>query len=371
MAANLAMSQPMSVWCQRQPDVENQRHARYAGQVPVLPPDRPFYQATLMNHFLPSDSGKPMYSAAFNDYLRRLPHHSKGSNLWLDERGRAHGRFVNATLTSTFQAIRTGAEGRITGYDGYARSHSASDEGLHIWKLLDHAGSDDESVALDRLCRLLHVLNFFRQTDAAGLDLYLSVHSRLLAAVASNHGMAFRHILDVLELPHQQIVLQLPLIGPAQRWVLTHVADNYRHNGFRIGVNATTVAQAVDLLTRIRPDAIKLDCSPAIERREVELYLALLAMAREQNCQVIMKRIETVTHYQALQHPCATGTPGFPYHVQGFLFDFPAADLNAGVVSADSSVWQANRALPEPDTLPCRCKLGYTRRTYKDNLAIK
>jgi EAL domain-containing protein (putative c-di-GMP-specific phosphodiesterase class I) len=193
---------------------------------------------------------------------------------------------------------------------------------VSISELLEYAASDDESVELDRLCRLLHTVNFFRQSAVADRDLYLSVHSRLLAAVAGNHGMAFRRILDALELPHQNIILQLPLITPSQRWVLTHVAENYRRNGFRIGANAGNLEQASDLLERIRPSSIKIDighASDAIAR------LRLLEQAERQDCKVIFKRIENETQFQTLQK---SNNLGSPFYVQGFLFDVAKASMN-------------------------------------------
>lgn len=249
--------------------------------------------------------------------------HSASSNLWMDEQGQAHGRYFNATLSSAFQTIRSGVENEVIAYEGYLRSYSSGDQGLNIWKLLDNAASDDESVELDRLCRLLHTVNFFRRPAVANLDLYLSVHSRLLAAVAGNHGMAFRRVLDALELPHQSIILQLPLITPSQRWVFTHVAENYRRNGFRIGANAGSLEQASDLLERIRPDSIKIDMAQA---NDAYIQSSLLQRAERQNCKLIFKRIETEAQLGALQNTHQTASP---YFVQGFLFDVPKANIDA------------------------------------------
>lgn len=177
------------------------------------------------------------------------------------------------------------------------------------------------SVELDRLCRLLHTMNFYRQSGVRQLDLYLSVHSRLLAAIEGNHGMAFRRILDVLELPHQHIILQMPAATASQRWVLAHVVENYRRNGFRVGVNAANLEQAIDLLQRVRPDAIKIDIYAA---NRPELQISLLEQAERAQCQVIFKRIEQQEKFEALQNSHGTASP---YLVQGFLFDIPAAEL--------------------------------------------
>ncbi|MFZ6872086.1 EAL domain-containing protein [Undibacterium sp. Di27W] len=262
-----------------------------------------------------------MHSLALQNYLSRLQSTLATTNLWLDEQGRARGRYFNSTLTSAFQAIRAGDDGRIVAYEAYARSYASDDQGLNIWKLLENAANDDESVELDRLCRLLHTLNFYRQPESAKLDLYLSVHSRLLAAVEGNHGMAFRRILDVLELPHQDIVLQLPLITPSQRWVLTHVAENYRRNGFRIGLHASSLEQAADLLERIRPASIKVDISLA---NDEQAQVRLLEQADRGQCHIIFRRIENQKRLQALRAGNQTASP---YLLQGFLFDLPKAAL--------------------------------------------
>jgi len=262
-----------------------------------------------------------MHYPALQNYLSRLQSTLATTNLWLDEQGRARGRYFNSTLTSAFQAIRAGDDGRIVAYEAYARSYASDDQGLNIWKLLENAANDDESVELDRLCRLLHTLNFYRQPESAQLDLYLSVHSRLLAAVEGNHGMAFRRILDVLELPHADIILQLPQITPSQRWVLTHVAENYRRNGFRIGLHAASLEQAADLLERIRPASIKVDISLA---NDDQAQVRLLEQADRAQCHIIFRRIENQKRLEALRLANQTASP---YLLQGFLFDLPKAAL--------------------------------------------
>ncbi|NDI84777.1 EAL domain-containing protein [Undibacterium crateris] len=262
-----------------------------------------------------------MHYPTLQHYLSRLQSALSNSQLWLDEQGRARGRYFNASLTTAFQAIRSGQDQQVIAYEAYARSFDPTDQGLNVWRLLEFVANDEESVELDRLCRLLHTMNFYRQSGVRQLDLYLSVHSRLLAAIEGNHGMAFRRILDVLELPHQHIILQMPAATASQRWVLAHVVENYRRNGFRVGVNAANLEQAIDLLQRVRPDAIKIDIYAA---NRPELQISLLEQAERAQCQVIFKRIEQQEKFEALQNSHGTASP---YLVQGFLFDIPAAEL--------------------------------------------
>ncbi|RQO35768.1 diguanylate phosphodiesterase [Herminiimonas sp. KBW02] len=260
---------------------------------------------------------------ALQQYLSRL--HDKpqaDSSLWLDPQGRAHGRYFNSTLTSAFQPIRTPESGGIVGVQGFMRSYSRNDTGLSIWKLLDTGATDEQSIELDRLCRLLHAVNFYRQPEMVDYDLYLSVHARLLAAVDSNHGMSFRRILDVLGLPHKKIVLQLPLIQPDQAWLLNYVADNYRRNGFRLAVNAANARQGLDLLAQVQPDVIKVDVR---EITDEAATLDLLSVAGEKNVKLVFKRVESTLIYEKLR------TLGAQAHqtilAQGYLWDQPKASF--------------------------------------------
>jgi len=264
-----------------------------------------------------------MTSHALENYLARLNSSVQAqSRVWLDAEGRAQGKYFNTTLTSAFQPVRLFGAGHIIAYEGFARSYSESDSGLHLWKLLDHAASDDESVELDRLCRMLHAINFYRQPQAAGVDLHLNVHARLLAAVGSNHGIAFRRILNLLELPHEKIVLQMPVVTQNQGWLLNYVLDNYRRNGFRLGISAVDARDALHLLEKVKPDMIKVD---ARELNDEASTATLLRRTLELGIQVVFKRVENPVVFASLQQ-LAHGS-GQTSHAQGYLWDQPQATL--------------------------------------------
>jgi EAL domain-containing protein (putative c-di-GMP-specific phosphodiesterase class I) len=246
------------------------------------------------------------------------------SSIWLDHEGKAQGRFFNCTMSSAFQPIRQLDSGAVRAYEGLARSVSAQDQGLSLWKLLDHAASDDESIELDRLCRMLHAINFFRQAGEGCEDLFLNVHDRLLSAVSSNHGHAFRRILDALELPLERVVLQLPAASPQQGWLLNYVSDNYRRNGFRFAVNVQGAREALHLLERLRPDVFKLDVRDLQDGRDV---LDLLKRSAEAGVKVVFKRLETPQALTVLRR--LGESAGVPLLAQGYLLDEPHAQLLA------------------------------------------
>lgn len=267
--------------------------------------------------------------AVVDDYLGRLPDAPKASSsIWRSLDGSVQGQFFACTLTSEFQpihAVGRAASAHPSGFEGVARGVSPSDQGVSVWRMLDGASSDHESIALDRLCRVLHAINYFRQpAAAAGADLYLSVHDRLLAAVSSNHGDAFLHILDILQLPQQQIVLQLPAISPASRWLANYVADNYRRNGFRLAFAAAKVSEAMELVKQFGPHAVTLD---ARALRDAAALARLLELAQAANVRVIVKKVESAAALALLEEVCrATATSA---HAQGDFLDPARPHLQA------------------------------------------
>ena len=275
-------------------------------------------------------------------YLERLSRSTgAASSITLDPQGRAQGRFFNCTMSSAFQPVRQALDGAVLGYEGLARSVSPSDQGLSLWKLLDHAASDDESVELDRLCRMLHAINFFRQAGESGPDLFLNVHDRLLSAVSSNHGHAFRRILDALELPLARVVLQLPPTSPQQGWLLNYVADNYRRNGFRFAAHAATAEEARALLERARPDVLRVDARslPALPE-----LLALLEQARAAQVPLIFRRLASAQALQTLRDLAEAGAG--QVLVQGYLLDTPRAALLE--TAPDSALENGSRGFSFP-----------------------
>jgi EAL domain-containing protein (putative c-di-GMP-specific phosphodiesterase class I) len=268
-----------------------------------------------------------MAHASLQRYLERLTQATYGgSQIWLDEEGRVQGRFVNTTLTSAFQPIRNAITTEVVAYEGFMRSYSGSDQGLCPWKLLEQASDDNESVALDRLCRILHTVNFFRQEGSDGNELFLSVDGRLLAAVDSNHGTAFRRVLDTLELPQQRVVLQLPAVTHDQNWLLNYVSDNYRRNAFRLAVNARNAAEAEVLLDHVRPEIIKLDARGA---PDLQTNMKLLHEAQKRGIRIIFKRVENQAMLGGLIELAAAS--GQSVQAQGYVWDLPTALLHKEV----------------------------------------
>lgn len=265
-----------------------------------------------------------MSHTALDDYLARLPRAPVPDHrIWLDAAHQARGRYFNCTLTSVFQPLRVLGSGQVLAHEAFIRSAADGQPGLSVWRLLEGAASDEESIELDRLCRMLHAVNFFGQPGADAADLYLSVHERLLAAVSNNHGMVFRRVLESLGLPLRRIVLQLPQARSSHRFLLQYVADNYQRSGFRVALNVADAAEGLRMLQLMRPDAIKVDARALADTAPVQ---ELAQACAAQGICLVFKRVDRQAVSDAL-----LGLPslGMPLLVQGRLWDLPQALLHA------------------------------------------
>ncbi len=241
-----------------------------------------------------------MSHPALQEYLDRLASGaSPSSSLSIGADGEVEGRIFNTRLGSEFYPLRELGTGEVAGYAGRVRAIAEEDQGLPLWKFLDGAASDNESVELDRLCRMLHAINFFRRADAGQHTLYLNVHDRLLSAVSSNHGMAFRRILDGLDLPVEQVVLQLPAVNPRQNWMLNYVADNYRRHGFRRPVKCRPVRQLSSVLGHASVDAVRISTLHDVSSADLT---QAFAQAAALNVNIVVKQAGVDTTAASLLH---------------------------------------------------------------------
>lgn len=256
-------------------------------------------------------------------YVARLPRAAQeGSRLWQSDTGEILGRHAGQILSSVFAPVRERDSGRQVGYEGITRCRSETDDAPSSWHALEQAASDDESVELDRLCRLLHVLNFYRQEDALGHALYLSVHQRLLHAVSSDHGTHFRSIIESLDLPTNRIHVQLPPSSPDQCLLISYVADNYRRNRFGVLASAADAQDGLFLLERVRPHALVLGGGA---RKQPDTAQALLALCHRLGVTLMFKELDDVSELEAVK--ALQAAPGQTVLVQGAALDEACATL--------------------------------------------
>ena len=204
--------------------------------------------------------------------------------------GTAVGRFLRTDLSSVFQPLIDSDSGACAGHEAFVRAHGRGEADLTPWNLFSLVANDEALVALDRLCRIIHVLNFLRVPDVPG-RLFLNVQGRLLAAVRENHGHTFRQAVDRLDLDPARIVIETPEAANLDRSLLALVLSNYRLNGFRVAVNTLGIADLESVLLVVRPDFVKID---ARQVSKPEAMQRVISMARDSGTRPIFMRVESV-----------------------------------------------------------------------------
>lgn len=176
-------------------------------------------------------------------FLDRLPLEREGGRrLRRLADGGVVGDWFGCELASVFQPIVDPADRRTAGFAAFLRVHGSGERELSPWALFSANADDGRLIALDRLARTVHALNFITSVEGDAL-LFLNVHGRLLAAVDADHGAAFRKVVDSLGLPPDRIVIELPTSASSEPDLLAFVLRNYRLNGFRTAVNLESPAQ--------------------------------------------------------------------------------------------------------------------------------
>jgi len=251
-------------------------------------------------------------------FLERLPATPTHGALRRAEDGSVAGNWYGCELSSVFQPVVDPRDGRVTGHEAFlrCRSHDGRAE-LSPWNLFAANADDDRLIALDRLARTLHTLNFLAAGagDGDGL-LFLNVHGRLLAGVTSDHGFAFRRVVDALGFDPARIVIETPRTALDHVDLLAFVHRNYRQNGFRVAANVEDPAQWQALSPMVPAQFLKIDGARLLDRPDPAGTLAALDAVRG-SARVIVTRLE---HRPGFALPDGT-------LVQGHAWGVPSARL--------------------------------------------
>lgn len=211
--------------------------------------------------------------------------------------GTAVGRFLRTDLSSVFQPLIESGSGRCAGHEAFVRAHGGGNRDIAPWNLFSLVANDEALVALDRLCRIVHAINFLRVPDVPG-RLFLNVQGRLLAAVREDHGHTFRRALDRLEFDAARVVIETPEPANLDRKLLALVLSNYRLNGFRVAANTRDLADLESLLQMVRPDFVKIDARQVTTPGAMQRAIALV---RDSGARPIFMRVESAQQRDYLQ----------------------------------------------------------------------
>ena len=228
----------------------------------------------------------------------------------------AHGdvalaRFTDFELTSAYepifdisvhalaQSLSSDAEnvdrfGDELGFQ--AVTQRLDDAPFDMFEAFDRIADDQELVALDRMSRALHAINFFG-AQRHGL-LFLRVHERLLKSVKYDHGRHFSTVLMSFGLNPSRIVIELPAAAVAHKTFLGYLTKSYQHYGFKVAGNLSNAGQILSVSDTARLDFMKMDAAIALRDATVK---PLVGYASRLRIPLIFNRVATETQFDLLQ----------------------------------------------------------------------
>lgn len=132
----------------------------------------------------------------------------------------------------------------VHGWYRSLRVRTASGRAVHPDTLIRLQASDEAAVAMDRLCRMVHMLNHLA-TAREGEHLWVHVSLRHVLAVPSGHGAFFEDLLRDCGLGPERLVhiTSLPLDDRANLPRVVRACAAYTARGFSIAVD---IKQAPD-----------------------------------------------------------------------------------------------------------------------------
>jgi EAL domain-containing protein (putative c-di-GMP-specific phosphodiesterase class I) len=161
----------------------------------------------------------------------------------------------------------------------------------------DATDDDQALVALDRLARTLHAINFFG-AQRHGL-LFLRVHERLVKSVKYDHGKHFSSVLTRFGLPTERVVIELPAAAVAHKTFVGYLTRSYQHHGFKVADKLPDPGRILAVESEMaRPDYIKMDAATALRGGMVK---ALVGYAQRVRIPLIFDGVADETQYELLR----------------------------------------------------------------------
>lgn len=214
-----------------------------------------------------------MNGAAVHTLLRRIDGLLPASpDFQLLDGRRVAGKCAGTLITSALQTLRDPLSGQVLAHEALARSFSSVGVRLSPQALFAEATGEQHLVELDRLCRTVHALNYrVCGPGQTGGKLVLNVHERLLHAVASGHGTFFREIVELIDLPPANVIIDIPLLKTSDVCWVGRVLESYRCAGFGVAIEAFSAAQAKLFAWLLRPDWLRLPAALIVAGNVAEL----------------------------------------------------------------------------------------------------
>lgn len=246
------------------------------------------------------------------------------SHLSLDERG-AIGLYQGMLLSSVFQPLFEAGSLSAFAHEALLRVRDGQGASLSPAAAFAVPVTAGEVVYFDRLCRIVHALNFVAQADPDA-ELFLNVSGRHLLSLESGaHGETFERLLAMCGLTPERIILEVLEARVDDIGHLNEAVEAYRKRGYRVAIDDFGCEHSnFDRLWRLTPDIVKLDRSLIVQgttnARARRILPKIVEIIHDLGAQVVCEGIE-----DAEQHALAIDAGADL--LQGYYYAMPAPGL--------------------------------------------
>lgn len=246
----------------------------------------------------------------------------------------ATGNYMGMRLYSVFQPLFNAKKQTIFAHEALLRACDEKNQPLSPAAAFAMPGTANEVVYFDRLCRVLHALNFVLQAPK-NAELFLNVSGRHLLSVGSEiHQGVFDRLLELCGLRPEKVILEVLEAKVDDIAQLNDAVEAYRHRGYRVAIDDFGCEHSnFDRLWRLTPDIVKLDRSLIVQgtdnKRARKMLPKLIEIIHELGAIVVCEGIENED-----QHLLAVdaGTD----LLQGYYYAKPSSKLIHGMAKMNS-----------------------------------
>lgn len=237
--------------------------------------------------------------------------------------GRISGNFRDVKIGSAFQPIFSLAHRRVVGYEALLRARAADGAGMSPLAVFDMATEGEESVFLDRLCRIVHIRNFMAQPNGASW-LFLNINPAV-TVYGRLYGAFFADLMNRYGIPPHRIVVEI-LEGSIQdEGLLAEAVEFFKEQGCLVAIDDFGAGHSnFERIWRIQPHIVKLDRSiitQAATSRSVRRVIPNMAnLIHEVGSLALMEGVET-------EDEALIAIDSDIDFVQGYYFGRPDAQL--------------------------------------------
>jgi EAL domain-containing protein (putative c-di-GMP-specific phosphodiesterase class I) len=208
------------------------------------------------------------------------------------------GLFNDYQLESAYQSIYSPKHHRFVGFESLLRANH-KDSNTSPLTVFNSVQTEQDIVKLDRLCRLLHILNF-SNAEADPLQnqwIFVNIHPSVVLN-GKKFGSFFPDFLEKYNIPPHRIVVEITENNVVDEKLLSDTIDVYKNIGCLVAIDDFGTGYSnFHRIWSLSPDIIKLDksiISQAMSNEKLRRALPnLIGMIHESGSLALIEGIET------------------------------------------------------------------------------